>query len=72
MMVMGKMSNSPRGKLVGVVHGDDILLAGSRSHVDAVRGSLRKRFETRDQIMKARPTDAGDIVKFESHLTLDM
>ena len=28
---------SPCGNLVGVVHGDDILLSGPRSLVDAVR-----------------------------------
>ena len=51
-MVMGKMSKCsfkcPCGKLVGVVHGDDILLAGPRSLVDAARKSLRKRCETRE------------------------
>ena len=54
-IVMGKMSKcsfkSLRGKLVGVVHGDDILLAGPRSLVAAARKSLRKRFETREQMM---------------------
>ena len=43
-MVMGKMSKcafkSPCGKLVGVVHGDDILLARPRSLGDAARKSL--------------------------------
>ena len=81
-MVMGKMSkrsfNSPCRKLVGVVHGDDILLAGPRSLVDAVRKSLQKRYE----MVGARPTDASDIVllnrrsngrkELESRLTLDM
>ena len=37
---------SPCGKLVEVVYGDDILLGGARSLVDAVRKSPRKRFET--------------------------
>ena len=49
-MVIGKMSKcsvkSPCGKLWGVVHVDDILLAGPRSLVDAVRKSLRKRYDT--------------------------
>ena len=75
---------SPCGKLVGVVHDDDILLAGPRSLVDAVRKSLRKRYETREQMVGAGPTHASEIVmlnrkgpvdrgrKFESHLTLDM
>ena len=60
-MVMGKMSKcsftSPCGKLEGVVHGDDILLAGPRSLVDAVRMSLRKLQKTREQMMGARPID---------------
>ena len=42
---------------MGVVIGDDILLAGPRSLVDAVR-----RHETRDQMIRARPTDASEIV----------
>ena len=46
-IVMGKMSKcslkSPCGKLVGVVHGDDTLLAGPRSLVDAARKSLREQ-----------------------------
>ena len=65
-MVMGKMSRcsfkSPCGKLVGVVHGDDILLAGPRSLVDAIRKSPRKRQEKREQMMGVRPTDASEIV----------
>ena len=65
-MVVGKMSKgsfkSPREKLVGVVHGDDILLAGPRSLVGAARKSLRKRHETREQMMGAGPTDASEIV----------
>ena len=47
---------------MGVVHGDDILLAGPRSPVDAVRKSLRKRYEKREQMMGVRPTDASEIV----------
>ena len=65
-VVMGKMSmcsfKSPCGKLVGVVHGDDILLAGPRSLVDAARKSLRKRYETREQMMGAGPTGASEFV----------
>ena len=65
-MVMGKMSKcsfkSPCGKLVGVVHSDDILLAGPRSLVDASRKSLRKRHETREQMMGTGLTDACEIV----------
>ena len=56
-MVTGEMSKcsfkSPCGKLVGVVHGDDILLSGPRSLVDAVRNSLRKRNEIREQMLGA-------------------
>ena len=63
---MGKMSKcsfkSPCGKLVGVVRGNGILLAGPRSLVDAVRKSLRKRCGTREQMVGARPTDASGIV----------
>ena len=63
---MGKMSmcsfKSPCGKLVGVVHGDDNLLAGPRSLVDAARKTLRKRYETREQMMGAGPTGASEIV----------
>ena len=59
-MVMGKMPKcsfkSPCGKLVGVVHSVDNLFAGPRSRVDA-RESLRKRHETRVQMMGAGPTD---------------
>ena len=40
-MVIGEMSKcffkSPCRKLVGVVHGDDILLSGPKSLVDAVQ-----------------------------------
>ena len=65
-MVTGKITKcffkSPCGKLVGVVHSDDILLAGPRSHVGAVRKSPRKRHETREQNMETRPTDASEIV----------
>ena len=65
-MVMGKMSRrsfkSPCEKLVVVVHGDDILLAGPRSLVGAARKSLRKCYETREQMMGAGPTDASEIV----------
>ena len=63
---MGKMSKCsfkpPCGKLVRVLHGDDVLLAGPRSLVDAVRKSPRKRFETRKQMMGAGPTDASEFV----------
>ena len=63
---MGKISKcsfkSPCGKLVGVVHGDDILLAGPTSLVDAARKSLRKRCETREQMMGLGPTDGSEIV----------
>ena len=60
---MGKMSKcslrSPCENFVEVVQGDDVLLAGPRSLVDAVRKSLRKRNETREQMMGARPVDAS-------------
>ena len=65
-MVIGEMSKcsfkSPCGKLVGVVHGDDILLSGPRSLVDAVRNSLRKRCEIREQMLGAGPKDASEII----------
>ena len=47
---------------MGVVHGDDILLAGPRSLVDAARKSLRERYGVREQMMGAGPTDANEIV----------
>ena len=54
-IVMVKMSKfsftSPCGKLVGVVHGDYILLAGPRSLAAAVRRSLRRRCETREEMV---------------------
>ena len=50
------------GMVMGKMHGDDILLAGPRSVVDAVRKSERKRHETREQMMGARPIDASEIV----------
>ena len=60
---MSKCSfKSPCGKLVGVVHGDDILLSGPRSLVDAVRNSLRKRHEIREQMLGAGPKDASEII----------
>ena len=60
---MSKCSfKSPCAELVGVVHGDDILLATPRSPVDAIRNSLRKRYETREQMMGVGSTDASDIV----------
>ena len=65
-MVMGKLSKcclkSPCGKLVGVAHGDDILAAGPTSLADAVRKSLRTRFETREQMLGGGPKDASEIV----------
>ena len=65
-MVIGEMSKcsfkSLCGKLVGVVHGDDILLSGPRSLVDAVRNSLRKRYEIREQMLGAGPKDASEII----------
>ena len=48
--------------MVGVVHDDDILLAGPRPLVDAVRKSLRMRYDTREQMMGAGQTDASKIV----------
>ena len=53
---------SPCGKLVRVVHGDDILLGGPTLFVDAVRESLRQRYETREQMLEGRPTDASEIM----------
>ena len=44
------------------MHGDDILLSGPRSLVDAVRNSLRKRFEIREQMLGAGPKDASEII----------
>ena len=75
-IVMGKMSKcssmSPRGKLVEVVHGDDMLLAGPRLFVDAVRKSLRKRHDTRDQLMRVKSSccteeSSGQRKEFEYH-----
>ena len=64
-MVIGEMSKcsfkSPCGKLVGVVHADD-LLSGPRSLVDAVRNSRRKRYEIREQMLGAGPKDASEII----------
>ena len=61
-MVMNKMLRcsfkSPCGKLVGVVHCDDILLRGPRSFVDAVRKSLRNRHG----LEKPKPADTPMIV----------
>ena len=45
-------------EIVRVVHGEDILLTGPRSLVDAARKSLRKRNETQEQVMGAGPIDA--------------
>ena len=65
-MVMGELSKcsfkSPCGKLVGVVHGDDILLSGPRSLVHTVRNSLRKRYEIREQMLGAGAKDASEII----------
>ena len=65
-MVMGTISRgafrSPCGKLVGVVHGNDIFLGGPTPCVDAVPKSLRKRYETREQMIEGRPTDASEIM----------
>ena len=46
----------------GIVHGDDILLSGPKSLVDAVRNSLRKRYEIREQMLGAGPKDASEII----------
>ena len=43
------------------MHGDDILLSGQRSLVDAVR-SLRKRNEIREQMLGAGQKDASEII----------
>ena len=37
-------------------------LPGPRSHVDAVRNSLRKRYEIREQMLGAGPKDASEII----------
>ena len=59
-MTMGTVPNcafkSPCGKLVGAVHGDDILLGGPRKFISAVQASLRKRYDTREQL-EERKTD---------------
>ena len=47
---------------MGVVQGDDILLAGPRSVLDAIWKFPRKRLATREQMMGAEPTDASEIV----------
>ena len=71
-MVIGEMLKcsfkSPCGKLVGVVHGDDILLSGPRSLVDAVRNSLRKRYEIREQMLGAGPKDASEFIMLNTRV----
>ena len=56
-MEKGEMSKcsfkSPCGKLVGVVHGDEVQLSGPRSLVEAVRNSLRTRYEIREHMLGA-------------------
>ena len=64
-VTVGTMSRctfrSECGQLVGTVHGDDILLAGPRDLVVRVRGSLRKRYETREQWMGGQPGEPKEV-----------
>ena len=58
-------------KLVEVVHSDDILLSGPRSLVDAVRNSLRKRYEIREHLLGAGPKDASEIIMLNRRVQWD-
>ena len=64
--MIGKMSKCSPSLHAGIWweswHDDDILLSGPRSLVDAVRNSLRKRFEIREQMLGAGPKNANEMI----------
>ena len=65
-MKIGAMSKcvfrSECGKLVGTMHGDDVLMAGPRSVIEKPRSSLRKRYETREQMISGRIGEPKELV----------
>ena len=49
------------GSVAGAVHGDDILVAGPREEVTKMGAMLKKRWETRDQLIGARSSDLKEL-----------
>ena len=43
------------------MHGDDIFVAGSRQDTAKMGTTLKKRWETRDQMIGARPDDQEEL-----------
>ena len=65
-MKIGVMSKcafrSECGRVVGTMHGDDVLMAGPRSVIEKVRKCLRKRYETREQMISGRDGEPKELV----------
>ena len=50
-----------RCSVAGTVHGDDIFVAGPRQDVAKMGTTLKKRCETRDQMMGPKPGDQKEL-----------
>ena len=49
------------GSVAGAVHGDDIFIAGPREEVVRIGAMLKKRWETRDQLIGAGSDDRKEL-----------
>ena len=47
--------------VAGTVHGDDIFVAGPRQDIAKMGATLRKRWETRDQMIEPKPDDQKEL-----------
>ena len=47
--------------VAGTVHGDDIFVVGPRQDIAQIGATLKKRWETRDQMIGPRPDDRKDL-----------
>ena len=56
------------GSVAGTVHGDDIFVAGPRQEVAKIGATLKKRWETRDQMIGAGPDDRKELRIFNGTL----
>ena len=45
----------------GTVHGDDIFVAGPRQDIAKTGATLKKRWETRDQMIGPKPDDQEEL-----------
>ena len=47
--------------VAGTVHGDDIFVAGPRQDISKMGATLKKRWETRDQMIGSKPGDQKEL-----------